>query len=1061
MSVARIPFVFYWFIWGVLQFLGPAEEARAAEGGPADAAALRAYHSANGLLNRGMFDLAAAEYRTFLREFPEHEKSAVARYGLAVCLYRQNQFAEARAELERIANANEFGYAAEVQAMLGQCQMAADDFAAAAETFERFGRRHGDHALAPDVAGMLVEALHRCGKHAEAARAARVFEERWATHALRERVLLFRGLAHLALKEWSDAAGALDSLLKTYPQSAYRQQAVFCLAQCHDQQNALAEAARWYRRTLEQANGRYVPDALLGLAALLEREGKAGEAAPLLDRLLDEFGKSPLRPQALLLRGRVAFDQGEFARAAEIFEQAAEEDSGLADEATYWGAKCALRQDDAAAAARELERALNRYPDSSLLPEMRYDLAVALLQQKEYEQAAQVLERFRAKHAEHELSPAALHLAAVAAHHLEQHDRSAALCREFMSQYSEHALAADTGLLAAENAFLDGDDAAAETQYRAFLGRFPQHGQAVHATLRLGTALYRQQKLDEAADVLAKIVARAEGDAALRPALLTLGDIHFQRGEWKEAETHLRRYLDGPAAPPAADDALLKLALSVRRQGQTGEALHLLERLLAEFPKSTHRLHAIFESGQLLAEMQRGDEAQAAFELVLKEGPDSRFAAYTLNHLGALALQRGDEAAAAERFAAVAGRAAPDALRAGALLQRGQALLAAGDYAAAEKVLVEFLKQHSEDAQAPAAQAQLAIAVSRQDRPENALSLIKHAEGNDLAQLSASLRSALLYEKAWCLRKLGKSDEAAAAYRVALAQKDAPPAQRAHATLELAELRAAAGDCAAAAQLLEPLVKDGARDLPAQVAAPALYRLGACAFEGKTFDEAVRWLDRFLQAYSDHPLAASASFFCGEANFQLGQHKQASEHLRRVVESFPNDPAFGPSLLRLGEALAALQYWDRSERSFERYLKDRADSEHWYQAQFGVGWARENQGRPKEAIKAYEAVVERHQGPTAARAQFQIGQCLFEMKDYEAAVRALLKVDILYAYPEWSAAALYEAGRCFEHLGKLVEARRQFETVREKYKETRWAELATERLAAVAGDGLPGKSAMP
>ena len=63
----------------------------------------------------------------------------------------------------------------------------------------------------------------------------------------------------------------------------------------------------------------------------------------------------------------------------------------------------------------------------------------------------------------------------------------------------------------------------------------------------------------------------------------------------------------------------------------------------------------------------------------------------------------------------------------------------------------------------------------------------------------------------------------------------------------------------------------------------------------------------------------------------------------------------------------------------------------------------------------------------------------------------------LYAYPEWSAAALYEAGRCFEKLIKPVEARAQFQQVIDEYGQTRWAKLAAERLAQVSAGPVPGR----
>jgi TolA-binding protein len=164
-------------------------------------------------------------------------------------------------------------------------------------------------------------------------------------------------------------------------------------------------------------------------------------------------------------------------------------------------------------------------------------------------------------------------------------------------------------------------------------------------------------------------------------------------------------------------------------------------------------------------------------------------------------------------------------------------------------------------------------------------------------------------------------------------------------------------------------------------------------------------------------------------------------------------------LLCLGEALGAAQQWDKSLTAFERYLKEFADSELWFQARFGAAWALENQGRQAEAIGAYREVVSRHKGPTAARAQFQIGECLFAQKRHDDAVRELLKVDILYDYPEWSAAALYEAGRCLTQLDKPDEARRQFQQVTERFKDTEWASLAARQLKDTAAAPPPGSAA--
>src|SRR5437867_8272152 len=82
------------------------------------AAELREYYSGNGLLQRGLYELAAAEYRKFLSAHAEHEKAPIAHYGLAVCLFRTQQYDAALVELNPLAARQEFAYAAEVAIML-------------------------------------------------------------------------------------------------------------------------------------------------------------------------------------------------------------------------------------------------------------------------------------------------------------------------------------------------------------------------------------------------------------------------------------------------------------------------------------------------------------------------------------------------------------------------------------------------------------------------------------------------------------------------------------------------------------------------------------------------------------------------------------------------------------------------------------------------------------------------------------------------------------------------------------------------------------------------------
>jgi len=1037
---------------GILIACGFAAASNADEDAPAG------YYSANGLLNRGLYDLAAPEYRQFLAENSGHEKAPVARYGLSVCLFRTQKYKQAADELRPLTSLEDFPFAVEAGVMLGQSYLALNQYDKAVHTLKDLVTKHKRHDLTDDAAAMLIEAYYRAEQYEAAVTLGRRFDARWPDNPLRERTLFHVGLSHLALADHEAAAESLAQLLKSHPNSLYADQAALMLAQCRHRLGALEAATRWYKKTLAGQAAALIPDALYGYALLLHQQGHLPRAGELLDRLLKMHPESKHARDAGMLRGRIWFEQNSYDKAAELFQQASGVDD-VGEEAAYWSAKCRLRQDRPDDAANMLQSAMKKYPSGDWRAEMLYDLGVALTRIDREKDAARAFNAFLDDYAEHAMAPDALAMLAVIEHRGGSFESSVEHCDAFLRDHAAHEQAADVRFIRAENFILAREYEEALDAYREFLTRHGDDPQAPRAVYRLGMTLFHLNRHDEALEPLLASTKLVEADNAYMACELALGEIYFQRSDWGEAEEHLAAYLKNGLQAPAADDALLKLGLSRQRLQKQNEAREAYERLLEQFEDSPARLHAMFELGQTLVALGLPDEAEKRFEQVVEQAPDSRFAPFALNHLGAIASARRDHARAADYFAQVMAKDAEGAVAAEAQFQRGAALLEEQDYEAAGEAFNAYVKRWPDGELAPRARARHAITLARRDMPKKALKAIERVEKAHADLLDSPTMLALRHEKAWCLKKLNRPEEAAALYGE-LADDSSNPGLRAYAMLEQAEILAAKNDCAAAVALLRrlrELADAGQVTLEADVRAPALYRLGACLFEQGDSKAAADVLTEFLTNFTEHELTASASYFCGEALFKLGRHREAIDHLTRVVEDFEKNDARGPAMLRLGECRAALQHWAKSEEVFGDYLRLLPDSEHWYQARFGLGWARENQQRYDEAIADYRAVVERHKGATAARAQFQIGECLFAQKRLEEATRELLKVDILYTYPEWSAAALYEAGRCFEQQGKAVEARAQYKAVAEKYENTRWAAMAAQRLAAVTAEALPGR----
>lgn len=1044
------------FLFGLLCFSVSCVSTVPAHGGDdasKGAASTQSYYAGNGLLQRGMYEAAIEEYRAFLRDHADHEKAAVARYGLAVSLVRLKRGAEAEPELETLAALPSFEFATESTYLLGQCRLDAGKKEDALSKFQSVVKRYPNHALAVEAAVREAEILYDVGKHVEAITACTESLRRWPSANQRDRWLLIAGLAESAAGNTAVAAGHFAKVIEEFPKGSCATQARVGLARCRRNEGKLEEAVRLYQQVLGANVDALRAEALLGLGDALLEIGDFDGAARSLDEMLAKYSEGPLVSSGLVTRGRVWLAKGDAARALETLAKAGERSAELAEDVAYWSAKCEVRQEKFKEAAKRLRKALQAAPNKRLAAEMAYGRAVALLKAGDREKAIDELEAFPGRFEKHALAANALELLAVTLHESGRYDESTKACKAFAERYPGHARASSVAFVVAENAFMQQQYDVATGAFREYLTKFAKDEHAELARCRLGLALAFGGKPDEAVAFLSESAGRAESDAKMLPAVIALGNLYFDRGEWKAAEELLQRYARLAKGDMSMDEAMLKLGLAMARQGKSEDALRTFDDCARRFEKSPHAVQAVFERGQVLTSLKRNEEAAKAFEQVLATGPASRFAPFAKKHLGTLSLQRGDFKQAEQLLADVSddGEAGLEAM-----YQRGLALLAAADYPAAEKALRSFIERSKDGPSSDVARVQLVVALTRQGQPDKAL-----AEGKkvDVTSLPASARATLAYEQAWCWKETGKTDEALKAYRN-LSDDDAAGELQLHAMLEAAALESVAKKPDAALAQLEKLqrvLKERAGAAPKGLVEEATYRIGLAQFELNRFADAAATLAQFTAAFPGSEFAASACFYAAEAFFRVNKFGEAARHFEKALEGDRKKQTWGPSaLLRWGDCLGRLEQWGRSEEVLARYLKENADAETWYQAAFGIGWARENLGRHEEAIASYRSVVDRHKGPTAARAQFQTGECLFAMKKYDEAVRELMKVDILYDYPEWSAAALYEAGRCLEKLSKSGEARKQFETVAEKYKGTNWAGLAVKRLGELSQVAMPG-----
>ena len=184
----------------------------------------------------------------------------------------------------------------------------------------------------------------------------------------------------------------------------------------------------------------------------------------------------------------------------------------------------------------------------------------------------------------------------------------------------------------------------------------------------------------------------------------------------------------------------------------------------------------------------------------------------------------------------------------------------------------------------------------------------------------------------------------------------------------------------------------------------------------------------------------------GEAAFKQEKYKEALAEYAKVKQ--PQGADFTLlALLHGGQAAAQLQDWKQSQTLLDAAATQFPQSPYLPEINYERGWALQNLGQDDEALKLYETVTTQTDREIAARARFMVGEIHFNKKNHAEAVRHFFKTAYGYGYPEWQARAQFEAGRCFEVLGKLQQAKQSYQEVVDKYSKSEEAELAKKRLS--------------
>jgi len=1006
-------------------------------------AATKKLMAATGFLQRGMFKPALQEYEEFLKAYPNHPAATDARYGQAVCYYRLGQYDQAAKTLEVVLKDPKFQQRDEALIVLGHCGLSTRAYKKALAAFDELLRKHPTSQHAGLAALNRAEALYLLNRNAESLKACQDYLKKHPNSPLRARALYYQGLAQEALGQHDQAAKVLRRLLADAPNSPYRFDAMLLLGQCLEGQNKLKEAAAQYRELISKAPPERQAEAIFSLGVVLYRNGQSAAAIKQLSTVLARHGKSPYAAPARLQLGLAQLAAGKTAQARKTLKEVLRLDPARAVKARYWLAQCDMAEGKHQAARTALAALAKLKPPPPNLPAVLYDHALCTMELGQHAQAAKEFAAFRRKYPKDERAADATYRQAFCLHKLGKYAESLTLCNQARGAA---AVAAAAEELAAENLFLLGRYAEAQKAYTALAKSAKTAGDKLRYTFRLGQCAYFTGDNAKAIKLLQTLAGnrKVQADPELREALFLLGDALLQAEKYADAAKALGQYLAAGGGTGKLE-ARFKLALAQLHSQQRAAAEKTFAAVMNAGPaNSPWVLKATFEYGQLAyLNKQPAKAAPALAKVLAAPNVPAELAAPAMCFLGWIELDAGRHAQAAERFGQMVAKFPKHPLAAEAAFQQAVCLREAGRPAEALRLFQAYCKAHPNGKHVRQAKHLMASCLSKLARHEEAKKLLAELAGRKTAEADG-----VLYELAWAQRSTKDTAAAIKTYRKLLTQYPKSKLVTA-ARAELAELLYQQEDYAAAAELLRKALADAKAD--PEVLAAANYRLGWCYARLQQHAKAAETFSTFLGRYGKHALAPSAMYQAGQAYALAGKAREAAAYFSRLLAAYPKDKLAEVTHLKLGEAQNAAGDFQRAATTFTTFLKKYPKSKFFYLAQFGMGWAMENLKKYDLARNWYAKVIEKHNGPTAARAQFQIGETYFAQGKLEQAAAELIKVDIVYNYPDWSARALCEAGRAYEALGQVQAAKKQYAECLRKYPKQPATKLAESRLKVLAG----------
>ncbi len=966
------------------------------------------YAVAAGLYSQQDWELAADEFKAFLRDHPEHPEHAGAVFFLAEALLQLEEFRPAAVQFRRYLEIEPEG-------------------------------KHARPALF-----RAGEAAYLESDHKQARRELEQFLAKYPGNRLNAYLLAYLGNIALDEDDLDKAKGYYARAIAEFPSGELQDDCRFGMARVLEKRGDNEQSQRLYLAVASKTKSRLADDARYHLGALLYSRGEFQQAIETFEAFDSNLPESEWRASARLGHGWSLVKLGRMDEAAAIFRSISA-DPKVGVEARYWLGLVQKDKGEWAAAAVTLAQAAQADPSHELIRALRFHAGDAWIRAGDTTSAEGQFKLALAGEGDDE---------------------------EWLDDVMRGRVQA---------ASVAADHPSVDSRTAEFLGRFPNGPLATDVRRMAGRSLLERKLYARAVEMLAPMFGSSSGDPEDAEGRILLSLAHEGLGQREKALGVLQPVLQSSDGRHLSDARLTQASLLLAMQ-EYQRAVAPLEAFLAASPTGEARVKGLGQLAICYARTGRIVDAKRVYaELQAAQG-DHLLVAETTEQLAEAAYDAEDAAWAGELFAALRSGATSDELTFRGLLGLGWSQYTSGRFEAAADTLAQLLaKKPPESFGAEAAHLRGTVLEQLgQERPalqmyelvvatypkaeqyvESLMAAAVLHDGLGQAETAATLYARLVAERpnfdqidkaiynwAWVLMGLGRTEEADPLFdRLRIEHADSP--YWAYATLPLAQSAYQKEEYDRAEGLIGQLL---GRELDTEIHDKVLYLDARIAHARGQWSEAAGKYETLVSDCAGSSLVPLAEFGMAEAAFRQNDYETAAERFARLGGRFDQEePALAATVkLRICQLACQKKNWDDAQRIASEIKDQFPDFTERYEADYVIGRCLSARGDFLAAREAYQRVIESVEGEkteTAAKAQLMIAESHYHQKDYQEALRAYLRLEILYAYPDLQAAAVFQAGKCRELLGEWQSAVKLYDKLLREYPDTEWKTEAARRKA--------------